>query len=298
MDTNLSGQQFYDETKSKIASFCADADFEARVLCEETTGLTYAQLKITDSIAKHLTVEKIAFYHDAIIRKRRGEPMPFIFRSMVFFGHRIYVDNRVLFPRWETERLAEACVDLVKELPAGSRMLDMGTGSGCLSLTVGLAVPTVTGVCLDYSEDALEVCKLNIERYGLLDRFQFVQSDWYKSLETSAYPQPQMFDFIVVNPPYISEDEWNAYDEAAKTYEPEVAFIGKDRKTGLDCYESILEGAPRHLKPGCKLAVEIGKDQGSAVKKLFEARGFTDVKTRGDWNGIDRVVYGTWPGTK
>lgn len=198
-----------------------------------------------------------------------------------FWTHRFAVTPDVLDPRPETETLVAAA--LARPF---ARLLDLGTGSGCILLSLLSERPGATGLGTDVSEAALAVAARNAAALGLAGRAAFARSDWFAGVSG-------VFDLIVANPPYIAEAELAGLDPEVRDHEPRLALTpGAD---ALAAYRAILAGAPAHLVPGGALMVEIGAAQGPAVAALFAAAGFAEVAVHPDLAGRDRVVSGRLP---
>ena len=167
------------------------------------------------------------------------------------------------------------------------RMLDLGTGSGCILLSCLAGMPMATGTGADLSEAALDVAQANAEALGFQGRSRFVRSDWFSAV-------PGRFDLIVSNPPYIAADEMAGLAPEVRDWEPALALSpGGD---GLDAYRAIAAGAPARLMAGGRLLLEIGPTQGAEVAGLLAAQGFERVAILPDLDGRDRVVEGWKPG--
>ncbi|SFJ54312.1 peptide chain release factor N(5)-glutamine methyltransferase [Jannaschia pohangensis] len=245
-----------------------------------------------------MTPEVAARYDAAVARRIRHQPVAQIIGRRAFWMHDFRVTPDVLDPRPDTETLVQAALDARahrlrdpdrwQDAPSHDwppipfeRVLDLGTGSGCILLSILHECPTATGVGTDISPAALAVAAENAERLGVADRVTLTQSDWFSAVEGS-------FDMIVSNPPYISAEEMAGLSPDVRDWEPHLALTpGGD---GLDAYRAILSRAAEHLTPGGHLLVEIGAGQAAAVTALFEAAQFTSIRVIADINGKDRVV--------
>jgi release factor glutamine methyltransferase len=217
-------------------------------------------------------------FDELIARRIKREPVSQILGYRDFYGLRFEVTRDVLDPRPETETLVETVLGFDFETVA-----DIGTGSGCILLSLLAARAGAKGIGVDVSQAALAVAKRNARSLGLLERVTFTQSNWFETVQGQ-------FDVIVSNPPYIDEKEWETLEPEPKDWEPKLALTpGVD---GLTPYRGIAANAPRHLTAGGWLAVEIGWQQGDAVKDIFETNGFSDVQVIQDLGGRDRVVAG------
>lgn len=221
-----------------------------------------------------------ALFDDAIDRRARRVPVAHIVGRRAFWKHAFEVTPDVLDPRPETETLVEAAL----AAPFG-RVLDLGTGSGCILLSLLAERPAATGLGTDVSEAALAVAMRNARRVGVADRAAFRRADW---LEGIAGP----FDLIVSNPPYIAEAEMADLSPEVLR-EPRLALTpGGD---GLDAYRAIARAAPARLVPGGRLLVEVGATQAAAVRGLFGAAELVETTTFRDLDGRERVVSGKKP---
>lgn len=206
-------------------------------------------------------------------------PVAKLIGRKAFWGRDFAVSEDVLDPRPETETLIAAAL----ETPA-RRVLDLGTGSGAIGLTLALEWAEADVVLCDISAAALEIAKRNAGDLGATARL--IQSDWFENIEGT-------FDLIVSNPPYIAVQDYAALMSDVVNYEPRIALT--DEGDGLGAYRHICRTAGAYLGAGGRLIVEIGFDQGKAVCRLFELAGFTKIQCLADMDGRDRVVRGIWP---
>lgn len=219
-------------------------------------------------------------FQGLIERRAAREPMSHLLGYRDFFEHRFEVSADVLDPRPETETL----VSVALEYPF-SRVLDLGTGSGCILLSLLAKRPEARGIGTDISRNALNVARRNCAALEQEEHAKFVLSNWFDAVDGT-------FDLIVSNPPYIAAAEMTVL-QPELSYEPRVALT--DEADGLTAYRAITTGAASHLVPGGRLMVEIGWTQGTAVEELFLAAGFDAVDIRHDLDGRARVVSGIWP---
>ena len=222
--------------------------------------------------------EVAAAFERAVARRLRREPVSHITGRRAFWMHDFIVTADVLDPRPDTETLVEAALARPFE-----RVLDLGTGSGCILLSLLHERHAATGLGTDISEAALAVARRNAEVAGVADRASFAQSDWLSGVAGS-------FDLIVSNPPYITEAEMADLAPEVRDWEPHLALTpGGD---GLDAYRVLARDAPAHLAPGGRLMVEIGSTQAKAVRALFQEAGLCRVEVAPDIDGRNRVVTG------
>jgi release factor glutamine methyltransferase len=217
---------------------------------------------------------------DALVRRRlRREPVAMIVGHREFWGLEFEVTRDVLVPRPDTEFVVDAAIGL-----AGTRavrVVDVGTGSGCIAVSLAVALPAATVVAVDVSPAALAVARRNAGRHGVLDRITFVQSDLLERVSGTA-------DLIVSNPPYIASGDVLTLPPEVVTYEPHLALFGGD--DGLAAIRRLFETASDHLAPGGHLVVEFGYAQESAVAALATAKGWLVVEVRQDLAQIPRVI--------
>ena len=225
-------------------------------------------------------------------RRLRGEPTAYVIGEWDFCGLTVSVTPEVLIPRADTEVLAQEAMDFAEPLEDGARVLDLCAGSGCIGLAVATACPNVRVTLAELSEDALRVCKANVQRCGLTARAACVTADALQP----PHPSLRDFDLIVCNPPYIRRGELEGLDPSVRDFEPHMALDGGE--DGLDFYRSIAKHWGAALRPGGKVLLEVGYDQAGAVEILLGVNGFKDVTAIQDTRGIRRVVEGTWPGTE
>ncbi|MDO8459188.1 MAG: peptide chain release factor N(5)-glutamine methyltransferase [Burkholderiaceae bacterium] len=222
-------------------------------------------------------------------RRTAGEPLAYIVGSKAFFGLDLWVDQRVLVPRPDTETLVEWALELALTGDKTSRVLDLGTGSGAIALALKHTRPDWQVTALDASLDALTLAQGNAQRLGL--RIEFIQSSWFDALSKLTESEAGKFNLIVSNPPYIVEGDAHMAD---LKHEPKQALTsGAD---GLDDIRQIVQQAPHYLQPGGWLMLEHGYDQAAAVRGLLHQRGFTQVQSRLDLAQIERCSGGVWLG--
>lgn len=217
----------------------------------------------------------------ALTARAQHQPVSQIIGGRLFWGRWFTVTRDVLDPRPDTETLIAAAL----ERPA-SRVLDLGTGSGCILLTLLAEWPDATGLGIDASPGALAVARRNADALGLTGRATLAQGDWASGL---AGP----FDLIVSNPPYVTAAEMAALAPDVRLWEPAMALSpGGD---GLAAYRTLLPQLPALLAPGGRVLLEIGPAQGEAVTALARAAGFGQVRVLTDLDGRDRVVFAQKP---
>ena len=256
-----------------------DAPRDARVLLAHGMGI--APDRLTLHLAEPLTDAAFQAYEAAIIRRAAREPVSHITGQRLFWGRIFRATPDTLDPRPETEILVQAAL-----AEPFARMLDLGTGTGCVLLSCLADRPKATGIGTDIHPATLAVAAANAQTHGLSDRADFALSDWLAQV-TGRY------DLIVSNPPYIAESEMPALSPEVQREPHRALTPGGD---GLDAYRAIANAAPGHLNPGGRLIVETGPTQGAAVTQLFAAQGLIDIRILPDLDGRDRVVIARQPG--
>lgn len=232
--------------------------------------------RLTLHLQDLLDPEAAARFEAALAAREARQPVSQITGTRLFWGRSFRVTRDVLDPRPETETLIETAL----EAPFAT-VLDLGTGSGAILLTLLAERPAARGLGTDLSPEALAVAESNAQALGLAGRAQFQTADWFAGIEGQ-------FDLIVSNPPYIAEAEMAGLSPEVRDWEPHLALTpGGD---GLDAYRAIAAAAPAHLSPGGRLLVEIGPTQGPAVSALFAAEGLSGLRVEADLDGRDRVV--------
>jgi release factor glutamine methyltransferase len=245
-------------------------------LFTHATGLNRAWLIAHDR--DEISPEHLAALQTLIARRQAGEPVAYIVGLREFFGRDFAVNPAVLIPRPDTELLVELAL---ARAPQNARVIDLGTGSGCIPITLKLERPDLAVSALDISPDALAVARGNAERLGA--KVRFVQSDWFTAVGDES------FDLIVSNPPYIHRDDHHL-QEGDLRFEPRGALT--DEADGLAHLRHIAHEAKSRLKAGGWLLMEHGWDQGTACRKQLADAGYADVATWQDLGGNDRVSGG------
>ena len=250
--------------------------FDARILLGDALGLSRVQL-ITHS---EYALNDVEAQRAASLfgRRAEGEPVAYILGEREFYGLSFHVTPDVLIPRPETELLIDLALD---RAPADARVLDMGTGSGVLAVTLAHLRSDFAVTALDVNEAALVVARLNADRHNV--NINLLRSDWYRMLGAET------FELIVANPPYIMENDPHL-SQGDLRYEPCDALT--DHADGLSAIRIIVAGASAHLAPGGWLLLEHGYDQSASVRTLLNESGFEEVQSWKDLAGIERASGG------
>ena len=269
---------------------------EAHHLLGHVLGLSEAQVLARDD--ESVPPEAEAAFRELLERRLAGEPVAYLVGEREFYGRSFRVDSRVLIPRPETEHLVEAALDPALDLPPGARVLDVGTGSGAIALTLALERPGWRVVAADLSPAALAVARDNARRLGLLDassgdgsgRLHLVGSDLASALRVHD------FDLVVSNPPYIAREEAAALSPEVREFEPHGALFGglpgegaAGASPGTGLASRLLEGL-EELPPRAPVILEIGHGQLEAVLALARRHGRRPARTIPDYAGVPRVV--------
>ena len=219
----------------------------------------------------------------ALVRRRaHGEPLQYLLGEWEFRGRTFRVDSRALIPRGETEGIVEVALAAA---PSARKVLDAGTGSGILAVTVALEWPSASVTALDRSVAALALARENARAMGVAGRVAFVASDWLSALSPGGAP----FDLVVANPPYVPLDDAPHLDKTVSDHEPGLALFGG--ADGLDPLRVLLATLPQLLVPGAPFVFEFGYGQARAVSGLVEASGaFRLDAVRLDAAGIPRTA--------
>ena len=223
-------------------------------------------------------------FRELIERRAAGEPMQYITGVQDFFGREFRVTPDVLIPRPETELLVEAALEVIGERSATPLICDVGTGSGCIAVTLLCELTGSRAVAVDKSSAALEIAKLNAHEQSVAERAVFLVSDCFDALDAREY----QFDLIVSNPPYVPEAVGASLPREVRDHEPLVALsAGPD---GLSMIRRLLADAPAFLKPGGHMLMEIGFDQGEAVRALVDTHVWRLLEVQPVLQCIPRIV--------
>lgn len=233
---------------------------------------------------RELTPDEQANFDEVVRERARGCPTQYITGHQEFWGLDLLVSPAVLIPRPETEHVVETVLELVKEYPFDGpgrlKLLDVGTGSGCIALALASELPHAEIHACDISEEALEIARVNAARLALGGKVLFRKSDLL-----NVYSGEQ-FDFVISNPPYVGEADAEKVQKQVREFEPRIAvFSGQE---GLDIYRKLVPQAHEHLRPGGWFVAEIGFSEEAKVRELLD--GWEDVQVTADLQGIPRVV--------
>ncbi len=248
---------------------------EVRLLLQHVLALGHAELAAHPE--RVVAAEQATHLRALVTRREAGQPIAYLIGECEFYGRKFRVTPDVLIPRPETELLVDIAIEKLRA--RACRVLDLGTGSGCLAVSIAKELPQAQLAAIDASPAALAVAQDNAARQGVALRL--LQSDWYGALSD------EYFDLIVANPPYIAEADTHLAQGDLR-FEPRGALASGP--SGLDALRIIVAQAPQHLAAGGWLYVEHGYDQAQAVEALLKQAGLVDIEHRADLAGIPRVA--------
>lgn len=257
---------------------------DIEILLMHILKMSRAQLYIRDCQLTDTEQQQFQYLLD---RRIKGEPIAYLVGHQEFWSLDLLVTSDVLIPRPETELLVETVLELLSNYhvsaPHTSRtLLDLGTGSGAIALSIASEYPELNIVAVDKSLAALNLARKNAEKLKI-NHVSFIQSNWFENIFN------QKFDFIVSNPPYIKNDDKHL-SEGDVRFEPKLALVSGEE--GLDDIQKIISESKNYLKSNGYLLLEHGFDQGNSVRELFRTNDFDGIKTIKDLAGLDRLTLG------
>jgi release factor glutamine methyltransferase len=272
----------FEVTRQRLLKLCENPREECELIIEAVSGhKAVKEFTHPNEAIERAELDRI----DAIIEGRmRGVPLAHLLGFKDFYNHRFMVSPSVLIPRPESELIVELALKGLSKEKGSPAIADLGTGSGCIGLSLLAEHPSARLTAIDISKEALEVARANAEGLGVEERVHFVNSDveeWGKTCEVS-------FDLVVANPPYIAEGDPDV-DEAVKAYEPHLAlFSGHD---GLEAIRSWSSVTANVLKDKGLTLFEFGYAQATDVVKIFDAMGkFEEIRVEEDYSHYDRIL--------
>ena len=227
-----------------------------------------------------LTADEESRFSEALGRRAKREPFQYITGKQEFYRLDFEVAPGVLIPRPETEILVEAAIQVLASLDR-PQFLEIGVGSGCISISIFNSVPNSSAIGIDISPAAIAIAERNAEKHGVNERFEIREGNIYAGIDAK-------FDLIVSNPPYIPDSDIDELQPEVRDFEPHSALAGGI--SGLDLVSQIVSSAPKYLQPAGSLLMEIGFGQSEAVRELFPAHVWTSVEFLPDLQGIPRIV--------
>ena len=229
-----------------------------------------------------LTEAELAPLRELVKRRGQGEPLQHLLGTVEFAGRVFLCDKRALVPRPETEQLVELLKSQITD--PNSQILDVGTGSGVIALSLAANFPDAKVTASDISEDALALARENAERLGLTNHVEFLTGDLLASVN-------HVYDLIVANLPYVAVPDRAALSREV-LHDPEVALFGGER--GDEVVRRLIEAAPAKLKPGGLLALELGLGQADDLAALMAEKNYHDIKREADYAGVTRFLFGRY----
>lgn len=270
----------------ELISNCALPANEARILLAHLLEKHYQLPRSALLSRDDMSLNEQAFqeWENLVSRRAHGEPIAYILGKKGFHNIELLVGPGVLIPRPETELLVEIALAEISKINKPASLLDLGTGSGAIALSIASSSALASLIATDQSLEALAIAKQNAQSLALSSQIQFAQGSWYEAVS----PQDQ-FDVIVSNPPYIASQDPHL-GQGDLRFEPESALT--DYGSGLSCLQAIISGASKFLKSGGLVAVEHGYDQSEAVVELMKEAGLVDVQVHQDLAGHCRAASG------
>lgn len=267
------------------AAGSAEPEIEAEVLLRH--ALHFDRAALFARWEQGVPAEAWQRYRDFLEQRASGRPVHYIIGEREFMGLAFVVDERVMIPRPETEVLVELVIDALR---ARSNLLlvDTGTGSGCIAVSLAHYLPQAAVYATDISAPALAVARTNAQRHGVADRIIFLKGDLLSALPESVVGQ---VDAVLSNPPYVPRAQRALLPREIRDFEPAVAMLAPEG--GIEIHQRLIAASPRWLRPGGLLGLEVGAGQATAVAAAVQAdTRFDRVRALRDLNGVDRVVAG------
>ena len=265
-------------SKNFLISGIETAELDARLILKEILSFDDKELIINENyhIPKGFIKEIFA------IEKRRlkGEPISKIFKKRDFYKSTFIISNDVLDPRPETELIVEIANNFIKKNEV-KNILDLGTGSGCILLSILKENKMINGLGIDLSKEAINIAQKNSKKLQLDKQSNFLISNWMEAINFK-------YDIVVSNPPYIASKEIEKLPKEVKNFDPFLSLDGGD--DGLNCYRVIVEDLKRVINKNAIIIIEIGYNQSNSVEEIFKNNDFKLLKKYNDINGLDRVL--------
>ncbi len=234
-----------------------------------------------------LTESEIIQYRLYLARRSKHEPLQYILGKTEFYGLSIKVNSDVLIPRPETEQLVESILNSLNNTEEEITILDIGTGSGNISIALAKNNNRVKITAVDVSEKALKIAQSNADTHGVSERIKFITMD---IMSDNIFSLSHKFNIIVSNPPYVEKEQYSKLQEEIVKYEPEIAVT--DNANGLKFYERIIEAGNNLLNHNGKIFFELGAGKSGSVQKFFLNSGYKNIVIEKDYSKIDRIICG------
>ncbi len=269
-----------------MTPYLGDKEIDAPRLCAEMLlahVLGMQRIELYTGFSRVVPPAQLDTLRALVKRAGEHEPVAYLVGKTEFYSIEFDVGSGCLIPRPETELLVQQAVELLRSRDGTHSVLDLCTGSGCIAVAIAKNHVSSHLVATDLCEEAIAMADRNIRKHDQAERIELVQGDLFDPVES------RRFDLIVSNPPYVTTVDYTQLDPNVRDYEPRLALDGGP--DGLDVYRRILARGPQHLKDNGILMLEIGYDQGSAIKSLFEqVPVFKEVDIHKDLQGHDRVI--------
>jgi len=253
-------------------------ELDARIILKEVLSLDDKDLILKESLdISNEMIEKIIAIES---RRLNGEPISKIFKKRDFYNSTFLISNDVLDPRPETELIVEIANNYIDKNEV-KNILDLGTGSGCILLSILKENKMINGLGIDLSKDAISIAKQNSKKLNLETQSNFLISNWMSSVNYK-------YDLVVSNPPYIASEDIKKLSKSVKIYDPILSLDGGD--DGLNSYRLIASDLKRVVSKNALIIIEIGYNQSLQVIEIFKKNNFKLMKKYNDINGLDRVL--------
>lgn len=277
-------KELYLKGKQKFKDKCFDSpEIEARAILIKILDIDPS--KIHSDPKRDIDHIKCEKYINAIERRINGEPSSYITNLKEFYSRDFMVNPHVLIPRPETELLVEQAIKILR-MPKKSRILDLGTGSGCIAITINCEIDVKQIYACDISYNALLTAKNNSELNPGKSKIHFINSNLLDCFKSSS------FDIIISNPPYISEKDFKNLKKEVQCFEPHSSLVSSDG--GLYHIKKIIKDSKELLNRDGWCLLEIGFDQSKEVTRIFKENNYSNIEKVKDINGIERVVKAQW----
>lgn len=230
---------------------------------------------------KNVKQEFIDNFNKLLSRRINREPIANILNKKLFWDYSFFVDQNVLTPRNDSETLIEAVLSHYKNKNQELKILDLGTGSGCLILTLLKIYKNANGIGIDINEKSLQIAKKNAKLLEIDNRISFIKNNWNDNIDDK-------FDIIISNPPYIPTDEIDILEPEVNKFNPLLALDGGN--DGLDCYKYLSKSLQKNIKNSTKIFLEIGKGQENDIDYIFSANNYKLLNMYKDLSGVNRVL--------
>lgn len=259
----------------------ANPEIESSLLLSRTLGINKTDIYTRPEM--QVDDDEVEAFHGLLERRLKREPVAYILGEKEFYSRSFMVNPCVLIPRPETETLVEEALRIIGNT-SSPYIADIGTGSGCIAVTIGCESENAEIFAIDISFDALTAARANAERQGVFSRISFIRADFLNCFKKES------LDMVLSNPPYISAADFSGLEPEVKDFEPRLSLFGGE--DGLSCIKKIVPQAAGVLKKNGWCIIEVGIGQSEKVAGIFESAAFGNVSVIKDLSGIERVVKG------